>query len=189
MGDVDRAALEEAHRKRRFKYAASKMHTCLVEADEEPPHVANNEAIDICLTMAMLLGARPVDEIQFMRKIVIDGSNTTGFQRTALLAMNGRINNVRITSLSLEEDAARKVSEQDHLVTYGLDRLGIPLIEITTAADLTNPEHAQETALQLGLLLQATKKVKRGLGTIRQDLNISIAHGARIEVKGIQSLM
>jgi glutamyl-tRNA(Gln) amidotransferase subunit E len=138
--------------------------------------------------MAILLGSKPVDEVQFMRKIVIDGSNTTGFQRTALVAMNGHLNDVRISTLTLEEDAARKLTEKRDLVNYGLDRLGIPLIEITTAADITSPDHAREVAEQLGLLLQATKKVKRGLGTIRQDLNISVANGARIEVKGIQSL-
>jgi glutamyl-tRNA(Gln) amidotransferase subunit E len=188
MGDVDRAALDEAQRKRRFRYIASGESTCLVEADEEPPHAANTEAVDCCLMMALLLGATPVDEIQFMRKIVIDGSNTTGFQRTALVAMNGSLQNVRISTLMLEEDAARKVSEKDNQVTYGLDRLGIPLIEITTAADITSPDQVAEVAAQLGALLQATRKVKRGLGTIRQDLNVSIAGGARIEVKGIQSL-
>jgi len=100
MGDVDRAALEEARKKRRFLYTASNESTCLVEADEEPPHSANEEAIDICLTMAILLDAKPVDEIHFMRKIVIDGSNTGGFQRTALLALDGKIQDVDIQSLS-----------------------------------------------------------------------------------------
>jgi glutamyl-tRNA(Gln) amidotransferase subunit E len=188
MGDVDRAALDEAQRKRRFRYTASEDSTCLVEADEEPPHAANPEAVDCCLMMALLLGATPVDEIQFMRKIVIDGSNTTGFQRTALVAMNGCLENVRISTLTLEEDAARKIAEKENIVTYDLDRLGIPLIEITTAADITNPEQVSVIAQKLGVLLQATKKVKRGLGTIRQDLNVSIAGGARVEVKGIQSL-
>jgi len=188
LGDVDRAALDEAQRKRRFTYLASLVSTCLVETDEEPPHAANPEAIDLCLTMALLLDASPVDEVQFMRKIVVDGSNTTGFQRTALVAMNGCIGNVRISMITLEEDAARKLAEEKNVVQYGLDRLGIPLIEITTAADITSPQHAREVAEQLGVLLQATKKVKRGLGTIRQDLNISIAKGARVEVKGIQSL-
>jgi glutamyl-tRNA(Gln) amidotransferase subunit E len=188
LGDVDRAALDEAQRKRRFTYLASLASTCLVETDEEPPHAANPEAIDLCLTMALLLDASPVDEVQFMRKIVVDGSNTTGFQRTALVAMNGCIGNVRVSMITLEEDAARKLAEEKNLVQYGLDRLGIPLIEITTAADITSPQHAREVAEHLGVLLQATKKVKRGLGTIRQDLNISIAKGARVEVKGIQSL-
>lgn len=188
VGDIDRAALEEAVRKRRFLYTASAFSTCLVEADEEPPHRANSDAIDICLTVALLLNSQPVDEIQFMRKIVIDGSNTSGFQRTALIATGGALEDVRICTLALEEDAARKLREEERIVHYSLDRLGIPLIEITTEADLTSPEHAQQIAEQLGLLLQSTKKVKRGLGKIRQDLNISIAKGARVEVKGIQSL-
>jgi glutamyl-tRNA(Gln) amidotransferase subunit E len=188
LGDIDTAALEEAERNRRFFYITSDTSTCLVEADEEPPHVANNEAIDICLTMALLLGAQPVDEIQFMRKIVIDGSNTTGFQRTALVAMGGHLDNVRICTLAIEEDAARKIKQKENNVYYGLDRLGIPLIEITTEADLTSPRHAQYIAEQLGVLLQGTKKVKKGLGTIRQDLNISITKGSRVEIKGIQSL-
>ena len=188
MGDVDRAALAEAARNRHFLYTASGKSTCLIEADEEPPHLANSEAVDICLTMAVLFDAKPVDEIQFMRKIVIDGSNTSGFQRTALLAMNGRINNVGIQTIALEEDAARKIEEKGRLVNYGLDRLGIPLVEIATAADIKNPTHARDVAEQIGLLMHATGRVKRGLGTIRQDLNVSISKGARVEIKGIQSL-
>jgi len=138
--------------------------------------------------MSVLFDARSVDEIQFMRKIVIDGSNTGGFQRTALLAMNGRINDVGIQTIALEEDAARKIEEKDRLVNYGLDRLGIPLVEIATAADIKNPVHARDVAEQIGLLMRATGRVKRGLGTIRQDLNVSISRGSRVEIKGIQSL-
>jgi glutamyl-tRNA(Gln) amidotransferase subunit E len=188
LGDVDKAALEEAKRKRRFLYTASHLSTCLVEADEEPPHQANEEAVDICLTIARLLDAKTVDEIHFMRKIVIDGSNTTGFQRTALIAMHGMLEGVGIDTLALEEDSARKLTEKDKLVNYGLDRLGMPLIEIATAPDITKPQQVRHVAEQLGLLLRATKQVKRGLGTIRQDLNVSIAQGARVEIKGIQSL-
>ena len=188
LGDVDKAALAEAKKNRYFLYTASNDSTCLVEADEEPPHSANEEAIDLCLTMAILVGAKPVDEVHFMRKIVIDGSNTSGFQRTALLAMDGKIQDVGIQTIALEEDAARKIEEKGKLVNYGLDRLGIPLIEIATSADIKNPLHARDVAERIGLLLRATNKVKRGLGTIRQDLNISISKGARVEIKGIQSL-
>lgn len=188
MGDVDRAALEEAKKKKRFLYTASDESTCLVEADEEPPHNANDEAIDLCLTMASLMNATAVDEIHFMRKIVIDGSNTSGFQRTALIATEGRIDNVSIQTIALEEDAARKLEERGKLVNYGLDRLGIPLIEIATGADITSPQHAREVAERIGLLLRATGKVKRGLGTIRQDINVSVSGGSRVEIKGVQSL-
>jgi len=188
LGDIDKAALAEAKKNRRFHYTASNESTCLVEADEEPPHSANQDAIDICLTIAALLNAKPVDEIQFMRKIVIDGSNTGGFQRTALVAMGGKIDDVGIQTISLEEDAARKLEEEGKLVNYGLDRLGIPLIEIATDPDIKSPEQAREIAERIGQLLQATGRVKRGLGTIRQDINISVSKGARVEIKGVQSL-
>jgi len=123
-----------------------------------------------------------------MRKIVIDGSNTCGFQRTALVAIDGKIDDVSIQSIAVEEDAARKIEEKNKIVNYGLDRLGIPLIEIATGPDLKNPAHAKEVAEKIGLLLRSTGKVKRGLGTIRQDLNVSISNGKRVEIKGIQSL-
>ena len=188
LGDVDKAALAEAKKKKRFLYTASNKSTCLVESDEEPPHSANNEAVDICLTIAALVNAIPVDEIHFMRKIVIDGSNTAGFQRTALVALGGKVDDVGIQTISLEEDAARKLDEKGKFVNYGLDRLGIPLIEIATEPDLKSSEHAREIAERIGLLLRATGKVKRGLGTIRQDINISVSKGARVEIKGVQSL-
>jgi Glu-tRNA(Gln) amidotransferase subunit E-like FAD-binding protein len=188
LGDVDKAALAEAKKNRYFRYVASNESTCLVEADEEPPHSANPEAIGTCLTIAALVNAKTVDEIHFMRKIVIDGSNTGGFQRTALLATNGKIQDVRIQTITLEEDAARKLDEKGKLVNYGLDRLGIPLIEISTEPDIRSPEHAREIAERIGLLLLATGKVKRRLGTIRQDINISVSRGARVEIKGVQSL-
>ncbi len=188
LGDVDKAALAEAKKHRRFLYTASNVSTCLVEADEEPPHHVNTEAIDVCLTMALLTDAFVVDEIHFMRKIVIDGSNTSGFQRTGLLAMNGHLDDVSVQTIALEEDAGRKIDEKDNVVNYGLDRLGIPLIEIATGPDMRDPSHTRDVAEKIGLLLRATGKVKRGLGTIRQDLNVSIRDGCRVEIKGVQSL-
>jgi len=188
LGDVDKAALAEAKKNRYFLYTASDESTCLVEADEEPPHAANSEAIDICITTAVFMNAALVDEIHFMRKIVIDGSNTGGFQRTALVAVGGKIDDVGIQIIALEEDAARKIEEKGRIVNYGLDRLGIPLIEIATGPDIKNPNHVKEIAERIGLLLRATGKTKRGLGTIRQDLNVSISKGERVEIKGIQSL-
>lgn len=188
LGDVDKAAIAEAKKNRNFLYTASNNSTCLVEADEEPPHSVNPEAVNIGLTATNLVEAIPVDEIHFMRKIVIDGSNTGGFQRTALIAIGGKVEDVGIQTIAIEEDAARKIGEKEKLVNYGLDRLGIPLIEIATEPDIKNPKQAREVAERIGLLLQSTKKVKRGLGTIRQDINISISGGARVEIKGVQSL-
>ena len=191
MGEIDRAALEEAERKLHFRYQSVDC-SCLVEADEEPPHDANKLAIEASLEMSLLLAATPVDEIHFMRKIVIDGSNTCGFQRTALIATGGHMDvagrRITISSICLEEDAARKMSEEGSEVTYRLDRLGIPLIEIATGPDITTPEEARQVATRLGALLRATRKVRRGIGTIREDLNISIPGGARVEIKGAQDL-
>lgn len=191
MGEVDRAALEESERKLHFRYQTVP-HSCLVEADEEPPHDANKRAIEASLEMSCLLGMTPVDEVHFMRKIVIDGSNTGGFQRTALVSTGGCVEvdgkKIGVSTLCLEEDAARKIAEQGSEVVYRLDRLGIPLIEIATDPVISTPEEARSVAERLGSLLRATKKVRRGIGTIREDINISISGGARVEIKGAQDL-
>jgi glutamyl-tRNA(Gln) amidotransferase subunit E len=191
MGKIDRAAREEAKYSRTFLYKGYDS-TCLVENDEEPPSELNHEAVDISLEVALLLNMNPLDEIYTMRKIVIDGSNTCGFQRTALIATDGVLSTaegpVRVDSLCLEEDAAQKIETEGSAVGYSLDRLGIPLVEIGTAPDIRTPEQAVNAAEQLGMILRSTGKVKRGLGTIRQDVNISIAAGARVEIKGVQNL-
>ena len=191
MGEVDRAALEEAQKKLRFTYESTDS-DCLVEADEEPPHSASDEAIKTTLLFSKMVGATPVDEIVFMRKIVIDGSNTSGFQRTALVSMKGKLDvngkGIGIDTVCLEEDAARRIAEEGQMVIFRIDRLGIPLIEIATAPDMRTPEEAREVAERLGTLLRATRKVRRGIGSIREDLNISITGGARVELKGVQEL-
>jgi glutamyl-tRNA(Gln) amidotransferase, subunit E len=191
-GEIDRAALVQFQKGMGYRYQLSDGVSCLVELDEEPPHGANKDAMDTVLTFSSMLNSDIADEVHFMRKIVVDGSNTTGFQRTALVAMNGFVNvngkDISILSVCLEEDAARKIETTSGEITYRLDRLGIPLIEVATGPDIRSPEEAMETALRIGTLLRATKKVKRGIGTIREDVNISIPGGARIEIKGVQEL-
>jgi glutamyl-tRNA(Gln) amidotransferase subunit E len=191
-GEVDVAALFEYRKGRKYSYQAPSGHYCLVEADEEPPHPINREAIVIALAVAKALGSTIVDEVHVMRKIVIDGSNTSGFQRTAIVALGGRITvngkDYGIQTIVVEEDAARKAGERGQVVDYRLDRLGVPLIEIATAPDMHTPQEAKDVALAIGMLLRMTGAVKRGLGTIRQDLNVSIAGGAKTEIKGVQEL-
>jgi glutamyl-tRNA(Gln) amidotransferase subunit E len=192
LGQVDQAALFEFHRGKSIIYESDHQTSCLVEADEEPPGKLNEEAAQICLTASILVNAKPVDEIHVMRKVVIDGSNTTGFQRTAVVAMDGLMDvggkKVPVTQISLEEDAARKTTQTRELGGYRIDRLGVPLIEVTTGPVLESPEEVEKVALAIGTTLRATRKVKRGLGSIRQDLNISIPEGALIEIKGVQEL-
>ena len=193
LGQIDPAAYFEFQKGTKILYEANTATSCLVEMDEEPPHPLNMEAVEIALTAALMIKAKPVDEIHVMRKTVIDGSNTTGFQRTCVVALNGMIKigekTVPIEHVSLEEDAARKISEEEgNIIRYRIDRLGIPLIEVTTAPVINSPKEAGEIALAIGTILRATGKVKRGLGTIRQDINISIPNGALIEIKGLQEL-
>jgi len=191
-GKKDVAAEFEQEKNKTFVYEAYKDCNCLVELDEEPPHRINQEALQTALEVSLLLNAQIVDEIQVMRKIVIDGSNVSGFQRTALIAINGYIETskgkVKVPTICLEEEAAKKIESKGNEVVYRLDRLGIPLLEIATAPDVKDPEHAKETASLIGMILRSTGKMKRGLGTIRQDINLSINNQPRIELKGFQDL-
>lgn len=194
LGEIDPAAKFEFEKGRKYIYEGYNDTTCLVECDEEPPHKLDKESLEITLTVATLMNASIVDEVHVMRKIVIDGSNTSGFQRTAIIALGGFVEDldtkekIGIQTICLEEDAARKIKDDAKTVTYRLDRLGIPLIEIATAPDIKTPEQARRVALRIGQILRATRKVKRGLGTIRQDVNVSIKNGAITEIKGVQRL-
>lgn len=192
LGEVDPAALFEFQQGKILLYEARHETDCLVEMDEEPPGPLNSETVDVCLTLALMIGSRPVDEIHVMRKTVIDGSNTTGFQRTCVVALGGEImvdeKKIAIEQISLEEDAARKTGESGTLSQYRIDRLGIPLIEVSTAPVIESPEEARSVAFAIGRLLRATGRVRRGLGTIRQDVNISLRGGALMEIKGVQQL-
>ena len=192
LGELDPAAVFEYEKGRSFLYQAYMDGVCLVEMDEEPPHPLNLEALEIALMICMLLNCKIVDEVHVMRKIVIDGSNTTGFQRTALIGFDGYIDvegkTVPINTVCLEEDAARKIRESRREVVYRLDRLGIPLVEIATGPTISSPKEAGLVARRIGQLLRITGRVKRGIGTIRQDLNVSVTGGARVEIKGVQEL-
>lgn len=191
-GEIDVAALFEWEKNKKYVYRLPKLSVCLVECDEEPPHPMNEEALLFGLAMTLALNGIPVDEVYTMRKTVIDGSNTSGFQRTAIIGLGGYVDDpegkIGIQTIAIEEDAARKVETTQDSIIYNLDRLGIPLIEISTAPDIHSPEQAKRVALKIGQMLRLTGKVKRGLGTIRQDLNVSIAGGVKTEIKGVQEL-
>ena len=194
-GAVDVAARFEARRNRSFVYCQAP-NAGLIELDEQPPLPHDKNALDISLTVSGMLGAHPVPLLQTMRKTVVDGSNTSGFQRTTLVATDGVLETdggpVGIDVLCLEEDSARKLDSEltpsGEVVTWNLDRLGIPLIEIATAPDVKTPDHAKQTSIALGRTLRDTRRVRRGLGSIRQDLNVSIMCGDRVEIKGCQDL-
>jgi glutamyl-tRNA(Gln) amidotransferase subunit E len=195
MGSYDQAALFESKKIKTVKYLSSRNSNCLIESDEEPPEMVNAEALELVLTISLALHCTIEDELHVMRKIVIDGSNTTGFQRTILVARNGFLDvegiRVGIQSICLEEDAARiinEVKDDDESKIFALDRLGVPLIEVALEPISNTPVFVTNVAQTIGRLLRATKKVTRGLGSIRQDVNISTKGGAVVEVKGVQQL-
>ncbi len=178
---------------RTIKYHSSYTASCLVEADEEPPHEINRNAMDTALIISLALNSNIIDEINVMRKIVIDGSNTSGFQRTMLISYGGHLQvngkKIGVQTICLEEDSGKLLSDNGKFKEYGLDRLGIPLIEIALEPVIGTPTEIVKIALTLGRLLRASKRVARGLGSIRQDVNISINNGKGIvEIKGVQRL-
>lgn len=192
LGEYDPTAIFERSKSKTIVYNANPESSCLVEQDEEPPHEVNEKAKNVVLTIAFALKSTIFNEIHVMRKLVIDGSNTSGFQRTMLVSQGGYLEvdgkRIGVQSVSLEEDAAKILGETVDTREYALDRLGIPLIEIALEPVSGKPEEIKKIALTLGRLLRATKKVERGLGTIRQDVNVSIQGGNVVEIKGVQKL-
>ena len=189
-GKVDIAAAHEASKKKEFFYQGYDDSVSLVELDEEPPRPINEDSLKVALQIALLLNCEIYPVTQIMRKTVVDGSNTSGFQRTVLIAHDGYVETsfgkVEIESICLEEDSARIIKREKNSATFRLDRLGIPLVEVTTAPVMYHPEEVKEAALKIGEILRACQ-VKRGIGTIRQDVNVSIKGHERVEIKGFQN--
>ncbi len=191
-GQIDGTALNEFKKGKYNKYKYNDEIACLVDLDEEPPKGPNERALSVAIRISKMLNLNLFDKIQFMRKLIIDGSITSGYQRTAILGINGFLETsfgrVNIEGVNLEEDSCRTLERFDDHTVFALDRQGIPLIEITTGPQIKRPEEALELALSLGNILRSFPETKRGLGTIRQDLNVSIRNGARVEIKGTQNL-
>ena len=191
-GGYDRAVVFESAKSQEVIYHANRLSTCALERDEMPPRALDAEAKKTALVIAASLKSEPFAELVVMRKMVVDGSNTSGFQRTMMVSSGGEIDaagiRVGVQALFLEEDAARLVEGAPGSRTYNLDRLGIPLVEIVLAPVKTDAAGARRMALSLGRLLRATRRVRRGLGSIRQDVNISVMDGKVVEIKGVQQL-
>jgi len=192
LGELDPAALFEKAKSKKINYYANSQSSCLVEKDDEPPHDLDHDAKKISLLISSMLESKIFSEIHVMRKTVIDGSNTSGFQRTMLVSQGGNLKvngkNVGVQAVCLEEDAAKLLKDEQNERNYSLDRLGIPLVEIALEPVSTKPSEVKEIALTLGRLLRATRMVKRGIGSIRQDVNISVMNSGVVEVKGVQQL-
>lgn len=189
MGVYDGCALMEFKTKKEIVYCLNKESVCTYELDDTPPFPINQDALDIAIEIALMCNCSLVDEMHIARKQYLDGSIPTGFQRTAIVGINGRIpfegKSIEVVQLSIEEDSCREIEDSGHLIKFRTDRLGMPLIEVVTAPCFTSPEEAARGVKHIGRLLRATGGVRRGLGGVRQDVNVSIAGGRRVEIKGV----
>lgn len=192
LGEYDPAAIFESKKSKKMIYYTNPANGCLVEQDEEPPHELDVDAKNIAILIACSLKSNIFSEIYPMRKMVIDGSNTSGFQRTMMVSQGGFLDvegkKIGVQSICLEEDAARLLADRETERDFSLDRLGVPLVEIALEPVSASPSEMRKIAHSLGRLLRTTKRVARGLGSIRQDVNVSISGGGVVEVKGVQQL-
>ncbi len=189
LGEYDGTALMEFRTKKNIIYLLHKENVCTYEMDDTPPFLVNQQAIDIAIEQCLMLGCDIVDEVHIARKQYLDGSIPTGFQRTAIVGVNGRLpfrgREISITQVSVEEDSCREVSDRGHLIVWRTDRLGMPLIETVTGPDLRTPEEVEEAILLIGRVCRSTGHVRVGIGASRQDVNVSVRGGRRVEIKGV----
>ena len=189
MGEYDGTALMERKTKKNIIYRIKNETACTYDVDDTPPFPINREALGIAVKIALMLKLNIVGELHITRKQYLDGSIPTGFQRTAIVGIEGSIplstGPVRIIQLSIEEDACREVSDSGHWRVYTTDRLGMPLIETVTYPDMKTPDAVAEAAHYLRFLNRSSGLVRTGIGAGREDVNVSITGGTRVEIKGV----
>jgi len=192
LGEYDGTALMEFKTKKNVTYQINNDTVCTYEIDDTPPFELNRQALEIALEITMLLQCKLVSEIHIQRKQYLDGSIPAGFQRTTILGVDGWIpfkdRRINIIQLGLEEDACREVSDIGHERVYLTDRLGIPLIETVTAPEMVTPQEVAQVASILSNLARSSGKVRRGIGAARQDVNVSVTGGCRVEIKGVSRI-
>ncbi|MDP4117423.1 MAG: Glu-tRNA(Gln) amidotransferase GatDE subunit E, partial [Bacteroidota bacterium] len=192
LGEYDGTALMEFKTRKEIIYRINRDTVCTYEMDDTPPFQINDEALDIALGIGMLYNSAVVDEIHIARKQYLDGSIPTGFQRTSIIALDGQIpykdKKINIIQLSIEEDSCREVSDIGHQRVYKTDRLGMPLIETVTGPEMRTPIEVAEVGEICRRLVRSTGKVRTGIGAAREDVNVSVEGGTRIEIKGVPKL-
>ena len=189
LGEYDGTALMEFKTRKNIIYLLHQSNTCTYELDDTPPFLVNTDAVDVAIEQCLMLGCDIIDEVHIARKQYLDGSIPTGFQRTAIVGLNGRLpfrgRHITVTQVSVEEDSCREVSDRGHLIVWRADRLGMPLIETVTAPDMRTPDEVEEAILLVGRVCRSTGHVRTGMGASRQDVNVSVRGGRRVEIKGV----
>ena len=189
LGEYDGTALMEFKTKKEIIYLLNHLNVCTYEMDDTPPFLVNQTALDVAIEICLSMGMDIIDEVHIARKQYLDGSIPTGFQRTAIVGLNGSLpfkgRNLTITHVSLEEDSCREVKDNGHRIVWRTDRLGMPLTETVTGPELVTPEEVRDAALLCGLVARTTGRVRTGIGASRQDVNVSVCGGRRVEIKGV----
>ena len=189
LGEYDGTALMEFKTRKEITYRLKNETACTYEVDDTPPFPINREALEIALKISMLSRLNIVGEVHITRKQYLDGSIPTGFQRTAILGVEGEIplknKNIKLIQLSIEEDSCREVSDIGHQRIYKTDRLGMPLIETVTYPEMVNPDEVKEACDYIRFLNRSTGLVRTGIGAGREDVNVSCKGGTRVEIKGV----
>src|SRR5512134_1052719 len=189
LGEYDGTALMEFKTKKEIVYLLNRLNVCTYEMDDTPPFLVNQEAIDSAIELCLMMHMDIIDEVHIARKQYLDGSIPTGFQRTAIIGVNGwlpfRGRRLTVTHVSVEEDSCREVRDKGHQIVWRTDRLGMPLTETVTGAELRTPEEVRDAILLCGLTARSTGRVRTGIGASRQDVNVSVRGGDRVEIKGV----
>jgi glutamyl-tRNA(Gln) amidotransferase subunit E len=189
LGEYDGTALMEFKTKKQIVYLLNHLNVCTYEMDDTPPFLVNQEAIDIAIELCLTMNMDVIDEVHIARKQYLDGSIPTGFQRTAIVGVNGWLpfkgRKLTVTHLSIEEDSCREVTDKGHRIVWRTDRLGMPLTETVTGPELVTPEEVRDAILLCGLVARSTGRVRTGMGASRQDVNVSVRGGQRVEIKGV----
>jgi glutamyl-tRNA(Gln) amidotransferase subunit E len=189
LGEYDGTALMEFKTRKNIIYLLNHKNVCTYEMDDTPPFLVNQQALDVAIEQCLMLGCDIVDEVHIARKQYLDGSIPTGFQRTAIVGVSGKLpfrdRELSIIQVSMEEDSCREVVDQGHLIVWRTDRLGMPLIETVTGPELHTPDEVAEAILLLGRVCRSTGHVRTGMGASRQDVNVSVRGGQRVEIKGV----
>jgi glutamyl-tRNA(Gln) amidotransferase subunit E len=189
LGEYDGTALMEFKTRKNIVYLLHESNVCTYELDDSPPFLVNPQALDIAIEQCLMMDCDIIDEVHIARKQYLDGSIPTGFQRTAIVGVNGSLpfkgRKLTVTQISIEEDSCREVLDRGHLIVWRADRLGMPLIETVTEPELTTPEEVEEAILLIGRICRSTGHVRVGIGASRQDVNISVRGGQRVEIKGV----
>ena len=189
LGEYDGTALMEFRTRKEITYRINNKNSCTYEIDDTPPFPIDREALENALEISLLCKFNIVGEVHITRKQYLDGSIPAGFQRTAILGVEGEIplksKTVKLIQLSIEEDSCREISDIGHKRIYKTDRLGMPLIETVTYPEMVNPDEVKEACDYIRFLNRSTGKVRTGQGAGRQDVNVSCKGGTRVEIKGV----